>query len=151
MSEYRKAMCIELHDANLALVAAGAEYGVLGPVGRTQWPDKPAYRINLGELAMLAEMFGLGVAEKVGIPRTSDQVSGEVGTRERLNCVDLPLYKTHNDEESKPGGTKITCLECEVVAANLVNIRTTRTFEGLDETVVETLIYSGAFTLWWSE
>ena len=151
MSEFRKAKCIELHDSNLCFTVAGEGYDETAPLGRTEDPYKPAFKINLADLRMLGEMFGLHGNGTVQVPIDSTQNTAMPGEPQQMTEIDLPVYKVHNDEERETRESRITALECEIVSAYLLNIRVTRTFNKPDDTVAGMITYSGAFTVWWQD
>lgn len=149
MPNYREAKCIELHDSNVALTLEDESYAYTALIGRTQHSDKPAYRVNLSDICMIAEALGIRTNEEVRVPTSSDQTIATVGTEHRVDNIEIPIFKAHYDYSDSDRGEKIVKLECEVLTDRLVNIRVTSTMEDEKPPYIEEITYSGPFTLWW--
>jgi hypothetical protein len=138
---FRKAKTIELHDANTAITLSEEGYGSSKLAARHDQPSRAAFQLRLVDIDALAERFGLRPREQAR--RLGDQ-QGQAA---------LPFLKSYSETPMDQPGLVITNLECDVLEANLVDIRIeTRRPSDAPETggAVETITYSGAFTIWWA-
>lgn len=80
---YRVATCIELHEAGVVLIAnKNADHA---PRGRTEYATRPAYKINLGDIAMIAEMWGIDTPRTIKRPAYTDQSFIRPSEKKRFN------------------------------------------------------------------
>ena len=148
MPNYRLAKCIELHDSNLALTTEEECYAFTGPTGRFKQADKPAFRINLGDLCMVFTALGKTPFPEIHVPSDSDQTMAISGKSNKIENIEIPIYKAHFDYSDSCQEDKIIKLECCVETDRLAHIRVISVTDA-GTRYVEEITYSGAFTVWW--
>ena len=141
---YRKAKCIELHDANTAITTSAEQYALTAPAGRVPQASRPGWLILPADLAALARRLGLNV------PDLRDRTRASLP--EELIDSGAPVFRAYYETPANMPGVSVRSLECDVQGPNLVEIRIESRLESSAPELpneVEVLTYSGAFTIWW--
>ena len=140
---YRKAKCIELHEAHTAITTSAEAYARSAAAGRSVLASRPAFFARWSDVVNLARRAGLT------LPGSSSQ-QGQIAPN---SAADIPMFRAYYETPANTPGLTITGLECDVQNPNLVEIRVTSRVEGsAPETPddVEIITHSGSFTIWWA-
>lgn len=144
--EYKKALCVELHDSRTMISPSENRYAFSGHYGRSDGPRKSAYKISIAEIKSLLSAMGMEIDDRIRVPDDSHQMYGAMGEMARTDDVEFNIYEYYT-EIDEPLSEKVTSVECAIVDSRMINIRVTSINDG--KTYTEELTHVGSFTVWW--
>jgi hypothetical protein len=144
---FKRAKCIELHEAQTVITLSEEGYAFTSPTARNEQASRLALQLRFSDIFGLAQLLGLNPQK--GTPALLDQIENQ----DDIEDMTLPVLRTYYEVPADEPGVRIINLECEVQGPNLVDIRVETHAESSPPEAaneVETITYSGTFTIWWA-